>query len=191
MFKQDQEIFNILLESVSDGVIIVDNHQKIMEVNASAIRAFGYDKKEMLDVTLNKLMPSNYHENHSAYFEQFVKKGKRRMMGEAKDIYGLKKDGTIFPLEVELNPFSIYNKTYVMALIRDISEKKEAERNLMLRNIALQSAKNGVIITDALKKDNPVIYLILHFKNSQDILKKKYFTIIVAFYKEKIEIKNL
>ncbi|MGB5419949.1 PAS domain S-box protein [Algibacter sp.] len=158
MFGQDQEIFNILLETVSEAVIIVDNHQKIMEVNESAEQIFGYDKKELIDKDLNVLIPLNFHKNHASYFETFIKKGKRRRMGEAKDIFGLQKDGNVFAIEVELNPFSIYNKTYVMALVRDVSEKKETERTLMLRTQALQSSKNGVIITDALKKDNPVIY---------------------------------
>ncbi|MFD2724668.1 PAS domain-containing sensor histidine kinase [Hyunsoonleella rubra] len=158
MFKQDQEIFNILLENVSEGVIIVDNHQKIMEVNASAECIFEYTKAELMDRGLNLLIPSSYYESLSAYFEKFVKRGKRRKIGGAVDIYGLKKDGTIFPVEVELNPFSIYNKTYVMALIKDVSKKKAIEKDLMLRTRALQSARNGIIIADALKYDNPVIY---------------------------------
>jgi len=158
MFQQDQEIFNILLETVSEGVIIADNHQKIMEVNASAETIFGYPKKELMGREINLLIPSNYHDTHSEYFDKFIQNGTRRKMKEASDIFGLKKDGTIFPIEVELNPFSIYNKTYVMALIKDVSEKKETEKNLMLRTKALQSANNGIVITDALKYDNPIIF---------------------------------
>ncbi|WP_142785915.1 PAS domain-containing sensor histidine kinase [Changchengzhania lutea] len=158
MFPQDQQIFNILLETVSDGVIIVDNHQKIMEVNTSAEYIFGYAKSDLIDKDLNLLLPSNYHKSHSGYFEKFTQRGKRRKMGETTDIFALKKDGTIFPIEVELNPFTIYNQTYVMALVKDVSEKKEIEKNLMLHSKALQSANNGIIITDALKHDNPVIY---------------------------------
>ena len=76
MFKQDQEIFNILLETVSDGVIIVDNHQKIMEVNASAETIFGYSKSEIMSRELNLLIPSNYHTDHSVYFEKFIQNAK-------------------------------------------------------------------------------------------------------------------
>lgn len=164
MFKQDQEIFNVLLETVSEGVVIVDNHQHIMEVNQSSETIFGYTKTELMGKELNLLIPSNFHDNHSKYFDEFIKKGKRRTMGEATDIFALKKDGTIIPVEVELNPFKIYNKTYVMALVKDISKKKEIEKNLMLRSKALQSANNGIIITDALKHDNPVIYFNLAFQ---------------------------
>ncbi|WP_223550343.1 PAS domain S-box protein [Aestuariivivens sp. NBU2969] len=158
MFQQDQEIFNILLEIVSEGIIVVDHHQKIMEVNEASEVIFGYNKKELMGRDLNLLIPSNYHKSHAIHFEKFIQKGKRRKMNEATDIYALKKDGTIFPVEIELNPFSIYNKTYIMALIRDISEKQEIKKNLMLRTQALQSANSGIVITDALKYDNPVIF---------------------------------
>ncbi|WP_158849158.1 PAS domain-containing sensor histidine kinase [Algibacter sp. L1A34] len=165
MFRQDQEIFNILLETVSEGVIIVDNLQKIVEVNASVEFIFGYTKKEIFGKELNVLIPSNYHHSHSKYFKAFLKASKRIKMGDVRDIFALKKDGTIFPVEVELNPFQIYNKTYVMALIKDVSEKKEIEKNLMLRTKALQSANNGIVITDALKDDNPIIYFNSAFQN--------------------------
>ena len=125
MLQQDQEIYNILLEAVSEGVIIVDEHQQIMEINSTAEAIFGYKKSELMQKELNLLIPSNYHKNHSKHFNNFIIKGKKRKMGEATDIYGLKKTGDIFPIEVELNPFTIYNKTYVMALVKDISEKKE------------------------------------------------------------------
>ncbi|CAH8282362.1 PAS domain S-box-containing protein [Mariniflexile fucanivorans] len=158
MFRQDQEIFNILLETVSEGVIIVDDHQKIVEANSALEHIFGYSSKNLINNQLNLLIPSHYHNNLSEYFKKFLERGKRRKLGEATDIFALKKDGDMFPVEVELNPFSIYNKTYVMVLVKDISEKKEIERNLMLRTKALQSANNGIVITDALKYDNPIMY---------------------------------
>ena len=158
MLQQDQEIFNILLAAVSDGVIIVDNHQRIVEVNTTTEAIFGYEKKELLQKELSILMPSNFNKKHAKHFEKFIKKGKKRSMGEATDIYGLKKTGDIIDIEVELSPFTIYDKTYVMALVKDISEVKEIEKNLMLKSSELQSASNGIIITDALKHDNPVIY---------------------------------
>lgn len=164
MFQQDQEIFNILLETISEGVVIVDSHQHIMEVNKSAKATFGYTKKELIGKELSLLIPLNYHNTHSKYFDEFIKKGKRRKMGEASDVFAIKKDGTIFSVEVELNPFKIYNKTYIMALIKDVSEKKEIEKNLMLRTKALQSANNGIVITDALQPDNPIIYYNVAFK---------------------------
>ncbi len=76
MLQQDQEIFNILLEAVSDGVLIVDNHQHIMEVNKTAEVLFGYKKSELIERGLNLLLPSNYHKDHAVHFDAFIKEGK-------------------------------------------------------------------------------------------------------------------
>lgn len=158
MFPQDQEIFNILLASISEGVIIVDDNQTIVEVNNAAEVIFGYKTKELINKKLELLLPSNYHKSHDKHFNAFMKKGKPRAMAESRDIFGLKKSGDIIAIEVQLNPFYIYHKHYVMALIKDISQRKETEKDLMLKSSALQSANNGVVITDAQKKDNPIIY---------------------------------
>ncbi|QFZ53692.1 PAS domain S-box protein [Oceanihabitans sp. IOP_32] len=158
MFKKDQDIFNILLEAISEGVIIVDKDQHIVEFNSFAQDIFGYTKGEIVERALHLLIPSKYHATHFNYIERFIERGKRRKIGSGVDVYGLKKDGTIFPAEVELNPFYIYNKTYIMVLVKDISEKKKTEKTLMLKSRALESASNGIVITDALQQDNPIIY---------------------------------
>ena len=158
MIRQDQEIFNILLETVTDAIIIVDENQHIMEINNVAVNMFGYDKIEIKTKSIDVLMPSNYHEVHNLHVTKFIEEFQHRKMGKTTDVYGLKKSGDIFPIEVELNPFKIYDKTYVMALIKDMSRQKENEYDFMLRSKALESASNGILITDALKPDNPIIY---------------------------------
>lgn len=177
MFPQDQEIFNILLDTVSEGVIIVDVDQNIMEINVSGEHIFGYSKEEIIGKPLKLLLPSNFHTKHSEYFKDFVKKGERRRMAAASDIFGLQKSGEIIALEVELNPFTIYNKDYIMALVKDVTQLKEAEFNFMLRSKALESANNGILITNALKPDNPVIYVNPAFEKltgytEEDVLNK-------------------
>lgn len=139
MFKEDQNIFNILLGAVSEGVIIVDNQQTIVEANESALKMFGYNAKELLKQPLNILIPQNYHANHGSHFKGFMKDKKKRRMGQGRDIFGAKKDGSIFPLEAGLNPFTIYGKNYVMALIIDITLRKEQEQKIIALNSKLES----------------------------------------------------
>ncbi|WP_178988324.1 sensor histidine kinase [Winogradskyella schleiferi] len=158
MFKQVHEILNTLLDSVLEGVIVVDENQKIVEINKSAAVMFGYGRKELLKEPLKTLIPQTYHVKHSRYFKDFVKERKQRPMGHGSDVYGSRKDGTIFPIEASLNPFKIYGRNYIMTLIVDITKRKEHEHTLAMKSKALQSSSNGIIITDALKKDNPIIY---------------------------------
>jgi PAS domain S-box-containing protein len=130
MFEQDQDVFNILLGAVSESVVIVDENQKIIEVNESAEQLFGYDNRELINKELNVLMPHNYHAAHGSHFKGFMKQDKKRQMGKGRDIYGVKKNGDIFPVEAGLNPFSVYGKNYVMALVIDITERKNYTKQL-------------------------------------------------------------
>jgi len=165
MFKQDEEISKILLETISEAVIIFDKKLLIMEVNSSAEKIFGYSKAELVSKNLRVLLPTKYHESLNIRFEDFFKSKKERKTKEATSIIGLKKDKSLIQLEVKLIPFSIFNNNYAMALLNDISDKKAIEKKLMIKGRALESAKNGIIITDALKPDNPVIYYNAAFKN--------------------------
>ena len=67
MFEQNQEIFNILFEAVSEGVIVVDKNQKIVAINSSAERIFGYDNRELINQKINVLIPRKYHVNHKSH----------------------------------------------------------------------------------------------------------------------------
>jgi len=149
MFQQDQEIFNILLDSVSEGVVVVDEYQNIVEVNKSAEKMFGYEENELSDQPLNVLIPQNYHAKHGEHFKGFVKKHEQRRMGHGRDIFGAKKDGSIFPIEASLNPFKIYGKNYIMALVIDITERKKLEQEKThLANI-FQESLNEIYVFDA------------------------------------------
>jgi len=139
MLLQDQGIFKILLEAVSEGVIIVDENQKIVEANASVERLFGYERNELLKQPLNILIPPEYRAGHKAHFTDFIKQTEYRQMGQGRDFFGVRKDGTIIPVEIGLNNFSIYENSFVMALIVDISLRKQQERQKQELNEKLEN----------------------------------------------------
>lgn len=138
MLNNEQDIFNVLFEAVSEGVIVVDDKQKIVSVNSSVEKMFGYNKGELINQQLQVLIPKNYHAGHGAHFKGFMKNKEKRQMGNGRDLYGAKKDETIFPLEAGLNPFEIYGKTFVMALVIDISVRKRQEEAIQNLNLELE-----------------------------------------------------
>ncbi|MGC1632608.1 MAG: PAS domain S-box protein, partial [Gelidibacter sp.] len=158
MFRNREDILQVLSEAVSEGVVVVDQNQKIVSTNASANAMFGYETNELTGQSLNVLIPNTYHPKHSDHFTSFFNKSEKRKMGRGRYLFGLKKDSKEFPVEVGLNPFTLYDQTYVMALVTDVTIRKEIEENLNLKSEALQAAGNGIIISDALQKDNPIIY---------------------------------
>ena len=148
MFDQNQDIFNLLFEAISEGVIVVNKNQTIIAANSSTEEMFGYDKNELSNKSLNTLIPKNYHSGHGAHFMGFMKDQEKRKMGSGRDIFGLKKNGSTFPIEAGLNPFKLKGEFYVMAIILDITEQKNYTKNL--ENIVKKRTKQ---LRDALEKE--------------------------------------
>jgi PAS domain S-box-containing protein len=149
MFQSDQDIIQVLLGSVTEGVIIVDEQQYIVEANASAEHMFGYSRKELVKQHLNILIPQHYHTKHDKHFEDFVKEQKHRKKVHGRDLFGAKKDGRIFPIEASLNPFNIYGQNFVMALVVDITERKKLEQEKNHLAKIFQESLNEIYVFDA------------------------------------------
>ncbi|MFI0428108.1 ATP-binding protein [Mariniflexile sp. HMF6888] len=138
MLEDDKHIFNVLFEAVSEGVIVVNNRQQIVSTNASAERMFGYDKNELIGQHLNVLIPQKYHAGHGTHVEGFMEHKESRQMGRGRDLFGAHKNGHSFPVEAGLNPLQINGKSFVMALVIDISIRKQQELELLELNNQLE-----------------------------------------------------
>lgn len=158
MFGKQLDILQVVSDAVSEGIVIVDQNQNIVSTNASANAIFGYTSNELVGKPLNILIPRSYHAKHGNYFTAFYDQSEKRKMGHGRGLFGLNKNNKEFPVEVGLNPFTLYGKTYVMALVMDVTKRKEIEENLNLKSEALQAAGNGIVICDHLQKDHPIIY---------------------------------
>lgn len=135
--KQDN-IFKLLSEAISEGIIIVNKKQEIIASNEAANIMFGYENDELEGKPLNVLIPSNYHKNHGHHFSGFMNHFETRQMGHGRDIFGLRKDGTQFPVEAGLNPFDVYGEKFVMALVSDITIRKLQESQINDLNESLE-----------------------------------------------------
>ncbi len=138
IFEKDNAILNILSEAVSEGVVIVNESQTIVSTNKAAGKMFGYSDFEIVGKHLDILIPKEYHKHHHTYVDNFVQDADKRQMGHGRDLRGLRKDGTTFPVEAGLNPFKIEDKTFVMALVIDITLRKEHERKILDLNSQLE-----------------------------------------------------
>jgi len=117
VFKKDSNIFRILSEAISEGIIVVNKAQVIVATNNAADAIFGYEKGELIGGSLETLIPVKYHHVHSHHVEAFLENSGKRKMGHGRDLYGLRKDGSQFPVEAGLNPFNIYDSTYAVGYI--------------------------------------------------------------------------
>lgn len=127
---KNNNIFETIFESVSEGIVVVNIHQKIAATNTQANDMFGYAKEELLGQSLDVLIPKRYHHDHDAQFKRFLGEQDKRQMGHGRDLYGVKKNGVQFPVEAGLNPFVVEEKQYVMAIVTDITDRKNYTENL-------------------------------------------------------------
>lgn len=131
-------IFRILSEAISEGIIIVNQNLEIVASNEAAERMFGYESQELVGQNLNVLIPREYKKTHPKEAKEFIGSTNSRQMGHGRDLYGKRKDGSVFPVEAGLNPFSIKDSRFVMTLITDISVRKNQEQEIRKLNIELE-----------------------------------------------------
>jgi len=107
VFEKNSNIFKLLSEAVSEGIIVVNEKQEIVAANLRINEMFGYRDEELVGQSLDILIPlphRNVHKNHVA---TFYGKHEKRRMAEGRNLSGLRKNGDQFPLEVGWNPFSL------------------------------------------------------------------------------------
>lgn len=138
IFEKNSNIFNLLSEAVSEGILVVNSEHIIVSANSRASEMFGYANDELSGRPLNILIPETYRESHAKKISDYYKEKGKRRMAEGRNLWGLRKDLKKFPLEVGLNPFSLYGHTYVMALIIDITDRKQKEDEIYELNKNLE-----------------------------------------------------
>lgn len=138
VFEKNSNIFKMLSEAVSEGILVVNSEQCIVGTNQRTNDMFGYGEGELNGKNLNVLIPKKYHKIHDAHIKDYSKEQDTRRMAHGRTLFGIRKDQGHFPVEVGLNPFTLYGNTYVMALVIDVTEKKEKEREIFELNARLE-----------------------------------------------------
>ncbi|WP_298370011.1 ATP-binding protein [uncultured Lutibacter sp.] len=138
MFFQNRNIFNILFEAIPEGVIIVDKNRTIIVANSSVENMFGYKKGELTNKNLNILIPEKHHLNHNKNFSNFIQKNNISKINHNSNLIGVKQNKDEFPVEIGLNPFKINDDYYIIALIIDITSRKENEQKIEELNLDLE-----------------------------------------------------
>jgi PAS domain S-box-containing protein len=139
--KLSDERFRVAVESSPSGMLMVDREGRIVLVNREIERMFGYSREELLGQAIELLVPSAVRAAHPADRARFMANPKARVMGANRDLFGVRKDATEFPLEIGLNPIATEEGLFVLGSVVDITLRKNAEENQRRLEVQLRHAQ--------------------------------------------------
>ena len=128
--RQAEERFRLVVESAPNGIIMVDDTGTIALVNTELERQFGYRRSELLGHSIEILLPEPVRTGHAVWRSEFFEAPETRPMGAGRELHGLRKDGTTFPVEVGLTPIRAPGGQGVLAAVVDITERKQLEERM-------------------------------------------------------------
>jgi two-component system sensor kinase FixL len=119
-----------ILDTIPDAMIVIDERGVMQSFSAAAERLFGYSAAEVLGKNVKMLMPSPYREGHDGYMQRYLVTGERRIIGIGRVVVGERKDGSTFPLELNVGEMRTSNQRFFTGFIRDLTERQQTEARL-------------------------------------------------------------
>ncbi len=156
--RRSEERFRRVVEATPNAMVMIDQAGRIAMINAQTERVFGYSRSELLGQPMEMLVPERFRGHHPELRAAFFGDPRTRPMGGGRDLYGLRKDGSEFSVEIGLNPIETDEGTMVLSAITDISDRKREElrirASLKEKDILLgeihHRVKNNLQIVDSL-----------------------------------------
>jgi PAS domain S-box-containing protein len=150
--KESEAKYRGLLEAAPDGMVVVNQDGKIVLLNAQAEKQFGYHRDELLDQMVKSIIPEGFAERLIADGTRTAAEALAQQIGTGIELYGLRKDGTSFPIEIMLSPLQSPEGILVTAAIRDITVRKNADKHLAQMEAKyrglMEAAPDGMVVVN-------------------------------------------
>ena len=146
--KGSEELIRSITHSAADAIVAIDSEGKVFFWNTAAEKIFGYTTEEMINNTLSKIIPDKYQSQHFSKIEKHHNEEKDKSVQRIIQITAIRKDGDEFPIELSLSSWQKNNKKYFTGIIRDISERIRAEKELKKLSTAVEQSPSIIAITN-------------------------------------------
>jgi two-component system sensor kinase FixL len=124
------DLLTAVIDTVVDGLVVIDRHGLIRAFNPACERMFAYRAAEVMGRNASMLMPPPYGEEYHDYLRRYHETGQKRMTGVSREVQGLRKDGTMFPMDLAIGEVEHGDEFGFVGIIRDITKQKEAYQAL-------------------------------------------------------------
>jgi protein-histidine pros-kinase len=140
---ESEAYFRTMLETAPDAMIIVDERGRIAIVNRQAEDMFGYTRAELLGHEVEMLLPESIRHDHLQHRSGYVANPELRPMGPGLDLFGRRKDGSKFPVEISLSPVKTSSGMFVSSVIRDVTQRRRMEQEIIAARQAAERAQKA------------------------------------------------
>jgi len=144
LLEQDARL-RAILETAVEGIITIDDRGRIESANPAAEKLFGYRPRELVGKNVSVLMPMPHRAAHDGYLENYQHTGHAQIIGIGREVSGKRKNGTVFPMDLSVSEVKLPGRRLFTGFIRDISERKEAEKALLHHAALVESSDDAII----------------------------------------------
>jgi diguanylate cyclase (GGDEF)-like protein/PAS domain S-box-containing protein len=146
--KHSEARARVVLDNVHEAVISIDRYGNISTFNKTAENIFGYRPNEVVGNNISMLMPDKDAEKHDSYIQRYVFTGEARLIGVNRELLAKRKNGEIFPVEIDLREVHISSQPYFVGIVRDLSLRKKIEQDMRLSEQVFSSSVEGIVVFD-------------------------------------------
>jgi PAS domain S-box-containing protein len=143
-----------IIDSAVDGIIVIDAHGRIEAFNPAAERLFGYSAQEVIGRNVDMLMPSPYREEHDTYLARHLATGRAKIIGIGREVQGLRKDGTTFPLHLSVGQITVHGERKFTGILHDLTGRVQMEAQLREQAALAKLGEMAAVIAHEIK--NPL-----------------------------------
>ncbi|GEM_PF-1384934 len=157
---ENETYVRAILDNVIDSIITTNEQGIVESFNPAAERIFGYDAGEMIGQNVSLLMPAPYRNHHDDYIANYIRSGKAKIIGIGREAVACRKDQSIFPIELALSEMKLENRRLFIGIIRDITERKQAEKALRESEERMQDfLDNANDLVQSVAPDGRLLYV--------------------------------
>ena len=151
--EETEAVSATVLKAVLDGIIMIDERGMVMSMNPAAEKLFGHAEAEVVGQNIKRLMPSPYREEHDGYLRRYLETGEKRIIGIGREVRGLRKDGTEFPMTLAVSEVKLGDRRVFTGLIHDITDQKRFAEELTRAKEAAESAHRDALVANRMKDE--------------------------------------
>jgi len=143
--RDSAERLRAILETAVEGIVTIDERGIVESFNLAAERIFGYQANEVIGRNVSLLMPAPHREQHDTYLGNYRRTGHAKIIGIGREVVGRRKNGTVFPMDLSVSEVQLADRRLFTGFIRDISERKEAEKTLRHYAALVESSEDAIV----------------------------------------------